>query len=360
MIKLVTFLIPILLANILMSRGDAETGATTSASDIVYSQNSEANALFLKARELMKIGDPHTGGKLSNVRRAIKLFEQAVKKDSKFALAYVELARAWLSLGYSDPDGVPDSITVPHARAAVRQAIEIDPKLAEAHQLLAAISYNLDYDWETADREYRIARELALNSAGLHTSYAAYLSSMGRFSEALTEEAKADAIAPSLTNDVIIGRTYYSMRQWEKAEVYCKKSLAKKDNVLGRVYLGFTYIAEGRYDNALLELEAAQHFSKNAGAAASLAYGYAMAGQADRARELLAKLFSGHDYGTPVAYRMAAVYLALGDKDKAIEWLLKSYTERENWMNQLKVDPVMDPLRSDPRFAALMKTMKFA
>ena len=93
---------------------------------------------------------------------------------------------------------------------------------------------------------------------------------------------------------------------------------------------------------------------------AGLAYGYTMAGQKDRALELLAKLHAGRDSGLIVDYRVAAVHLALGDKDQAIEWLNKSYDDRENWMNQLKVDPVMDPLRSDPRFQELMRKIHFS
>ena len=359
MIKKMSAAMGVLLAMAAAPTAGAQTNTVVSAS-VVYSQNSEANELFLKARELVKQGDPHTGGKLSNTRAAIKLYEQAVKKDPKFALAYVEMARAWLSLGYSDPDALPDSVTVPAARSAVKKAIEIDPKLAEAHQLLAAISYNLDYDWVMADREYKIALDLKPGNASAHTSYAGFLSSMGRFDEALVEAAKAEAIEPSLNNDIITARTYYSMRNFPKTEEVCAKSLAKQDNVLGHIYLGFTYVAEKNFQQAIDHFLAAQKFSKNAGAAASLAYGYAMAGQKDRAQDLLSRLYSGKEFGVPVAYRMAAVYLALGDTDVAMKWLNKAYDAHENWMNQLKVDPVMDPLRSDSRFVTLMRKMKFA
>ncbi len=106
----------------------------------VYSQNPEANALFLKAREYSGKSDPRTGGKLANAREAIKLFEQAVQKDPSFALAYVELSRAWLSLGYSDPDGATNEEILPPARAAAVKAVELDPKLPEAHLGLASLS----------------------------------------------------------------------------------------------------------------------------------------------------------------------------------------------------------------------------
>jgi tetratricopeptide (TPR) repeat protein len=324
----------------------------------IYSKNPEANALFLKAREYVAKSDPRTGGKLANAREAIKLFNQSVQKDSAFALAYVELSRAWLSLGYSDPDGGTNEEILPPARAAALKAVELDPKLPEAHLGLASLAYNIDFDWDTAEREYKLALQLQPDNARANTSYAAYLSSMGKFNEALERAAKADALAPSLNVDLVFARTYYSMRRYAMAEDYCKKAIARQDNVLGHFFLGFVRIAQEQYDKAIPEFEAAAT-GHNGGATAGLAYGYAMAGQKDRARELLAKLHAGRDSGLIVDYRVAAIYLALGDKDQTIEWLKKSYYDRENWMNQLKVDPVMDPLRADPRFQDLMRKMHF-
>ena len=321
----------------------------------IYSQDPEANDLFLKARELVKLSDPRSGGKLTNARAAIELFDQAVKKDPNFALAYVEMARAWMSLGYSDPDALPNSVTMPEARSDLRKALDIDPKLADAHLLAASIAYNYDFDWDMAGHDYEMALSLQPGNAAAHASYAAYLNSMGRFDESLYEIAKADAIAPSWSIDFTTARTYYSMRNFAKAEEYCQKSLAKHDNVLCHVYLGFSYIAEGNRDKALPELEIAQHFSKNFGAAAIQAYGFAMSGQRDKTEALLKRLFSGTEFGHIVSYRIAAVYLALGDNSVALNWLDRAYAEHENWINQLKVDPVIDPLRTDSRFRALMR-----
>ena len=344
----------ILLAFVPASLVFAAANPASSGPD-VYSQVPEANDLFLRARELVKISDPRSGGKLSNARAAIELYSEAIKKDPNFALAYVEMARAWMSLGYSDPDASPDSVTMPAARSDLRKALDIDSKLPDAHRLAATIAYTYDFDWDMAGREYEIALSLEPGDASAHASYAAYLNSMGRFDEALSESAKADSIAPSWSIDFTTARTYYSMHKFAKAEEYCQKALAKHDNVLCHAYLGLSYVAEGNYDKALQELEVAQHFSKNFGAAAMQAYGYAMAGQRGKAEALLKRLFSGTEFGPIVAYRVAAVYLALGDRSIALNWLDRSYAEHENWINQLKVDPVMDPLRSDSRFQALMR-----
>ena len=326
---------------------------------VVYSAIPEANDLFLKAHELFGKSDPRTGGKLANAREAIKLYEQAVKKDPTFALAYVELSRSWLRLGYSDPDGLTIDQLLPPARAAALKAVEVNPESAEAHQQLAALSYTVDFDWERAEREYKLALRLQPDNANTHANYAAFLNSLARFPEALEQATRAEQLEPSLATDLVFCRIYYSMHGFARAADYCSKSLARQDNVLGHFFLGLIHVAEAQYDKAIPELEKAAGASNNGGALAGLAYGNAMAGKKDRARELLEKLNAGRQSGLIVPYRVAAVHLALGENDRAIEWLRKSYEERDNWMVQLKVDPVMDPLRSDPRFQELMQKMRF-
>ena len=326
----------------------------------VYSQNVEANELFLRAREFYGKSDPRVaGGKLANAREAIKLYEQAVQKDPKFALAFVEMSRAWLRLGYSDPDGLSNDEILPPARAALLKALAIDRNLTDAHLVLAALYYNIEYAWAKAEREYQLALKQAPNNAGAHNSYAAFLSSMGRFAEALDQAKKSDEIAPSLAADLTFARIYYSMHRYDEAAEYCRRSLKKGENVLGHFFLGFIYVAQQKYDDAIAEFKIGTSFSKNGGALAGLAYGYAMAGKKYEALKLINELKTSTASGLIVPYRLAAVYLALGDKDQAIEWLRKDYADRGNWMNQLKVDPVMDPLRSDPRFQALLRKMRF-
>ena len=337
----------------------SKTGKQEPAST-VYSQNPAANQLFLQAREYYTKSDPRiTGGKLANAREAIKLYEQAVQADPKFALAYVEMSRAWLRLGYSDPDGLSNEALLPPAKAALLKALSIDNKLTDVHLTLAALYYNLDYDWAGAEREYYLALELAPNNAAAHTGYAAYLGSMGRFAEALNESARADELAPSINNDIIRARLYYSMHRYDEAAGFCMRSLKKGENVLGHFYLGFVYVAQQKYEQAITEFKIGAGFSNNGGALAGLAYGYAMGGRKDDALKIIDELKTTFNGSRIVPYRFAAVYLALGDKDQAIEWLKRDFEARGNWMNQLKVDPVMDPLRSDARFKQLMRQMKF-
>ena len=183
---------------------------------------------------------------------------------------------------------------------------------------------------------------------------------MGRFDEAVAEAKRAEELSPSRMTDIVLARIYYYMRHYDQAAEYCQKSLKKEENVLGHFFLGFIYVAQGKGDDAIAEFSKATTFSKNGGALAGLAYGYAMSGRKADAEKIINELKSSTAEGLIVPYRLAAVYLALGDKGEAIEWLRKDYRERGNWMTQLKVDPVMDPLRSDPRFEELMRQMKFA
>jgi len=335
-------------------------GVSAQTAPEVYSRNPEANELFLKAREYFNRSDPRVpGGKLSNAREAIRLYEQAVKKDPRFALAYVEMSRAWLQLGYSDPDGLSAREIIPPAKAALFKALALDNNLVEAHRALAGLYYNIEFDWEKAEREYKLALRLAPDNVPARLGYAAYLSSMGRFDEALGEAKKAGELTPSISTDIALARIYYSMRRYDEAAQYSRESLKRGENVLGHFFLGFVYVARQKYDEAIAEFKTAAGFSNNGGAWAGLAYGYAMGGRRDEALQIVDELKTTRKRGLIVPYRLAAVYLALGDKDQAIEWLRKDYEGRGNWMNQLKVDPVMDPLRPDPRFKELMRRMRF-
>jgi Tfp pilus assembly protein PilF len=282
-----------------------------------YSHIQRANELFFRARERLAKSDPRTGGTFENGREAIKLFQEAIDADPASALAYVEMAKAYPTLSYSNPGAASDADTLPPVRAAIAKAISIDPNLSDAHLLAGAVAYFLDFKWEIADREYRRGLELAPNNAADHANYAAFLGTQGRFDEALHQARMAEALQPSATTDFALARIYFWKRDYRPAIDYCQKSLAKQENFAVRFYLALMYAA-GKYDKAMPEFEATTK-ENNAGAEGGLAYGYALTGDADRARALLEKLFAGRDYGPPVAYRVAAVYLALGDRTKAIE-----------------------------------------
>jgi tetratricopeptide (TPR) repeat protein len=324
---------------------------------VVYSQNPEANELFLKAREYYNKSNPRTGGALANAREAIKLYEEAVKRDPKFALAYVGLSRAWMRLGYSVPGGMTNKELLPHAKSAALKALKLDQNLLDAHLVLAGIYFNIEFDWEKAEREYRLAVRLAPNDAAVYSGYATYLASMGRFDEAVVEAKKAGDLSQAPAADFALSRIYYRMRRYDEALEYNRRSLNKEESAISHFGLGFVYVAQHKYEGAIAEFKSAVAVDNNSGGLAALAYAYAMHGKRDEALRMLNEITANPVNVVP--YRIAAAYLALGDKDRAIEWLNEDYERRDNWMTWLKVDPVMDPLRSDPRFVKLMRRMKF-
>jgi tetratricopeptide (TPR) repeat protein len=358
---LAVFLLLILLASAQnASQASAQSADETkrqATAPVVYSQNAEANELFLKAREYYNKSNPRTGGTLANAREAIKLYEAAVKRDPKFALAYVGLSRAWMRLGYSVPGGMTNKELLPHAKSAALKARKLDKNLLDAHLVLAGIYFNIEFDWEKAEREYKLAVQLAPNDAAVHSSYATYLASMGRFDEAIVEAKKAGDLSQAPATDFALSRIYYRMRRYDEALEYNRRSLNKEESAISHFGLGFVYVAQQKYEGAIAEFKSAVAVDNNGGGLAALAYVYAMHGKRDEALRMLNEITTNPAKLVP--YRIAAVYLALGDKDRAIEWLKKDYEVRDNWMTWLKVDPVMDPLRSDPRFVKLMRRMKF-
>jgi tetratricopeptide (TPR) repeat protein len=341
------------------SRHHVHTQATAT---MVYSQNPGANNLFLRAREYLTKGDPRIGGPLADTREAIRLFEQALEKDPKFALAYVEISRAWMQLAYSVPGGVTNTEALPHAKAAALKAVALDENLPAAHLALASVHFDFEHDWRKAEREHELVLRLSPNDAAAHSTYATYLGAMGRFGKALAEAERAEELKPSATTEYTLARIHYWMRRYDEAAEYCRRSLKKEETGVAHFLLGFVYVAKNKADEAIPELKkAVRMLSNNGGALAALAYAYAMDGKKDEALRMVDELRTRPNRAEAeiVPYRVAAVYVALGDKDRAIEWLRKDYARSGRWMSNLKVDPVMDPLRSDLRFQELMRKMNF-
>jgi serine/threonine-protein kinase len=324
-----------------------------------HSQDAEANALFDRAQDLLSHSDPRTGGTFANAREAIKLYQQAIDRDPHFALAYVQIARAWMAQGYSNPEAPPSTEIEAHSRSALKRALEINPNLTEAHQLQAQVHYLSDYNWAAAEREYRWAIEHDSNNASSHSGLAAFLATMGRFDEALAEAAIADTIRRSPADAFNRARIYYSMRNYDAAVENCRQALSTQENQAFRFFLGLMLIAQGHPQDGVTELERAASQGDNAGASLGLAYGYATIGRRGDALRVIERVRATHTEDQVVSYRLAAAYLALGDRDGAIRELQRDRDGHGNWIVQLKVDPVMDPLRNDPRFQQLMRTMKF-
>lgn len=339
-----------------LSAGD-EAGPLKSISQNLYSKNPEANALYIQGLEYLGKGRPWAGGSLLNARKALELFRQAAKKDPQFSLAYLNQAKTLDLFNFSVPGGlVPEQIYRQEEKAA-RRAVELDDASVDAHAMLALIYQQYEYDWPGAEKEIKRVIELTPGSVASHIRYALFLGLMGRFEEAHAQVELSRALD---AKSPMINRTLMQLFFWQHnddaALAQGLEALQKEDNLPTHFYFGLVCIHKNDFDGAIKHLKIATKLG-DAGSLVALAYAYAMAGDKTRLKSTLEQ-FNHHPARGHVPYRLAAVYVALGDKEKAIKLIEKDYRQRSNWLDWLKVDPAMDPLRQEPRFIQLMHKLK--
>jgi Tfp pilus assembly protein PilF len=287
-------------------------------------------------------------------QHAIQYFQQAIAKDPKYARAYAGLADSYaLTSSYSL---VPQNEFMPKARAAALRAVELDDKLAEAHTSLALITENYDWDWQNAEKEYRRAIQLDPNYATAHHWYAEYLAYQGRFEEAFAESERARQLDPlSLIIATDNGAILYFSRQYDRAIEQFRTVLDMEPNFPRAHLLVFAYVEKGMFADALADIEKWRRNDDDPGIWAIEAYVYGRSGQQVEARRALEKWqqLNRTQQMNPAAIIVA--YVGMGNKDEAFAWLQRAYSERSNALTALKVDPIYDPLRGDPRFQELLR-----
>src|SRR5262249_12640049 len=280
---------------------------------------------------------------VAGFQEAISYFQQATEKDRNFARAYAGLADAYaLIASYS---GLPQVEYAPKARAAALRALEIDANLAEAHTALALIVENYDWDWETAEKEYRRAIELDPNYAPAHHWYGEYLMWQGRFSEALVESERARQLDPlSLIIATDHGAILYFSRQYDRA-IEQFRSVREMDPAFPRAgLLGSAYVEKGMLMEAMkLNLPAPESPYYWAQAA----YLYGRMGRLPEAKRALGTLLTLNRRQPADAALVARAYLGMDNNELAMVWLEKAYAQHSYSLTALKVDPVYDPLRND-------------
>lgn len=285
---------------------------------------------------------------------AMTVFQSAIEADPSYAPPYAAQAEVASVLErYAD---VPAAQTAPGARAAAARALELDPDLPEAHVALASIYETYDRNWPAAESEYRKAIALRPADALAHQWYALLLSRLGRHEEALREVSAAEALDPlsAVVQTARAGVLYYARRRAE-AMAPCTKAIELDgSSVLARVQLGLLLDQQGRATEAADVLAAFGEAPRlsNVGMAA-LALVEAHAGNSSRARELLRELET-RSPAQSIEYFAAAIHAALGDRDAAFSWLNRAFTAHSTYLGYAKVDPVLDPLRSDARFKELL------
>ena len=289
---------------------------------------------------------------------ALEHFNRAKEIDPGFALAWAGVADTYWSL--ADSTVAPTEARV-KAKAAAQRALELDDSLAEAHTALAALKCVVEYDWKGSELECQRALQLKPNYAVAHWQYGWLLISIGHLDDALRELQRAvelDPLSPAITLDVNV--PYTLKKDYDMAIAQCRKALELDPSFyLPHFVLGWIALQRGDYANSIEEYRVAQTMETQPVITGFLGYAYAKSGQRDNAIKALEELnqLAGHRFVSP--FCQALIYLGLGENGKAIDWLEKAYEGRSQWLTWLKVEPLFDPLRSDPRFQALYKKMNF-
>jgi DNA-binding winged helix-turn-helix (wHTH) protein/TolB-like protein/Tfp pilus assembly protein PilF len=314
-----------------------------------YTANTEAYQLYLRGRYFLNKSTEE------DFRRSIEYFQQALEKDPNYALAYAGLADCYAQLG--NYGLIPMKESHPRAREAATRALEIDDKLGEAHASLAFILTNYYWDWAEAEKRFKRAIELNPNYAMAHSWYSQYLSFMGRSDEAIREANRAQEIDPlSLFINSTIGFVLYLARQYDQAIAAAQKTLELDPNfAVAHMIIGLSYVQKKMYEESISELQKAKH---NPDSRALLGYAYAVAGKRSEARKILDELDQLSKQKYVASAPVGIIYIGLGEKDQVLQWLEKAYDERLWEVGMLKVAPVFDPLRSDPRFEVLLRRVK--
>jgi adenylate cyclase len=316
-------------------------------------ENLEAYNLYRQGRYY---SDKLTEG---DMKKAVPFFQQAIEKDPRFALAYAGIADNYVLAA--------DTYIAPReafskAKEAAQKAIELDDSLAEAHASLGFVHFHYDWDWAAADKECRRAIELNPQSAQSYMIYTHYLAGIGRFDEASTFGARGLELDPlSVSTHFFLGwSALFAGRNDEAIAKLSKAVELDPSNGWVRMFLGRAYLFKGMPQRAIEVMETAERLNPDDSYALGyLGYGYAVTGRRADALKILQRLGEMEKRRYVSRFAHVYIYIGLGDKDKAFEWLEKAYQERSDSLAWFRFDPESKSLQSDPRFAVLMRKIGF-
>jgi len=314
-----------------------------------YTDNAEAYQLYLRGRYYWNQGT------IAGYKKAVEYFQQASTADPKYALAQAGLADSYLSLGSYWVEAIPE------AKVAALKALELDRSLAEAHVSLGHIKLWLDWDWPTAEREFKQGIALNPNLALAHNQYAMYLAAMARLPDAIAEVKRAqelDALSPIVNTD-LGWYLLYAGRGSAAVDQFRKTLELDADYLSARWGLGEAYVQQHLYAEAVEELKKAVSLSEGSPVALGhLGYAYGLQGAAGEARKTLAQLRALGERQYVPSSSVALVHLGLGDKAKALDLLEQAYQEHDFSMVFLDVVPWFNSLRAETRFKQLLDRME--
>jgi TolB-like protein/tetratricopeptide (TPR) repeat protein len=295
-----------------------------------------------------------------DLHKSIDAYQSAVQKDPSYALAYAGLASGYALLGQVPYDDMPPIQAKPKAREAAERALQLDPQLGEAHSVLANVSFSYDWDFDAAEREFQRALALGQNDPTAHQWHSHYCIVRNRLQQALEENSRTLALDPvSPLFNTTRAEIYYNARQFDAAITQARRTLEQYPTYpLAYIWLGSAYREKKMYKEAVDQFAQASKLSGNQPAITAL-YGHALAlsGDTAGARRALADLQRLAKTRYVSALYFAGIYTGLGEKSTAMDWLDKAYKERNDRLVYLNVDPMADPLRSEPRFQDLMKRL---
>jgi TolB-like protein/DNA-binding winged helix-turn-helix (wHTH) protein/Flp pilus assembly protein TadD len=292
------------------------------------------------------------------LKKGIEFFEEAIKEDPNYALAYAGIADSYLVANFNF---LPPVEVFPKAKEAALKAVELDDTLAEPRAALGIVSMVYDRDWVAAEREFRHALRLNPNYGQAHQWYALSLAATGRLDESLAEARRAQQAEPaSLAINAAAGWVSFLARDYDQTIEQCGKVIEMDPGFgLAYYYRGLAYEQKGKLDKAIAVLETARGFQARPTVLGALGHAYAVAGDRAKAEKVLRDFERISRTGYFPGFQSALVYIALGKKEEALASLDRSYQERYPGMIHINVEPRLDPLRSDPQFKKLVQRIGF-
>jgi TolB-like protein/Flp pilus assembly protein TadD len=289
--------------------------------------------------------------------KALKYFQEAIDIDPDYAPAYAGLCDSYVTIAQFSG---PKLDAWEKGKAAASRALELDETLAEAHRCRAMGLYRHEWDWVESEKEYQRALQLNPGDPDTYRYYSNALALRGRANEAIAVSKRGLELDPlSAQSAVAVAFSYYFARQYDRVIEQARRAVELDPTFIqGHRWLGLGYAAQGKFREAIDEFKLTVQLSPaNLSYLTNLALLYAWAGKETEARQTLAQVRESKTQFVE-AWPIGLVYVALGDKDEAFPWMDKAYEEHSAWLLSLRVNPWVDPLRSDPRFDELVRRVE--